>query len=40
MCTCTNANALGPESFIENIFAVPNFSQNDKWKENMQNGYW
>ena len=33
-------SALGPEGLIENIFVVPNVSQNDKSKENMQNGYW
>ena len=32
-------SALGPEGFMENIFAVPNFLQNDKLKENKQNGY-
>ena len=32
-------SALGPEGLMENIFVVPNFSQNDKLKETMQNGY-
>ena len=32
-------SALGPEGLMENIFVVPNFSQNGKFKENMQNGY-
>ena len=31
---CINAYVNG------NIFAVSNFSQNDKRKENMQNRYW
>ena len=32
-------SALGPEGLMEIIFLVPNFSQNDKLKENIQNGY-
>ena len=32
-------SALGPEGLMENIFVVPNFSQNDKLKETMHNGY-
>ena len=31
-------SALGPEGLMENI-VVLNFLQNDKFKENMQNGY-
>ena len=32
-------SALGPAVLMENIFVVPNFSQNNELKENMQNGY-